>query len=102
MHFEVTASGAFPVTGDIEIYHCLRSSSATCITLCGYKHIQKAITQTATLSPADLAGLKTGEAFILANEFSDPQITNCPVKIKTRPRVIKHGGTTINATDTQI
>ena len=66
------------------------------------KHIQKAITQTAALTPADLASLKTGEAFIWSNESSDPQFTTRPVKVKMRPRVTKHGGATINATDTQI
>ena len=63
------------------------------------KHIQKAITQTGALTPADLAGLKTGEAFIWANESSDPQFCSRPLKVKTRPRVTKHGGATINATD---
>ena len=66
------------------------------------KHIQKAITQTAALTPADLAGLKTGEAFIWANESSDPQFTSRPLKVKTRPRATKHGGATINATDNGI
>lgn len=66
------------------------------------KHIQKAITQTAALTPADLAGLKTGEAFIWANESSDPQFTSRPLKVKTRPRATMHGGATINATDNEI
>lgn len=65
------------------------------------KHIQKAITQTAALTPGDLAGLKIGEAFIWSNESSDPQFSTRPIKVKTRPRVTKHGGATISATDGQ-
>lgn len=61
------------------------------------KHIQKAITQTAVLTPADLASLNIGEAYIWSNESSDPQFSSRPIKVKTRPRVTKHGGATISA-----
>ena len=63
------------------------------------KHIQKSITQLATLKPADLSALKPGEAFVWATKASDKTITNKPQKIITRPRVTKHGGGTIKAID---
>lgn len=63
------------------------------------KHIQKSITQLSALQPADLSILKPGEAFLWATKASDKTITNKPQKIFTRPRVTKHGGSTIKATD---
>ncbi|WP_245234862.1 methylation-associated defense system ATP-binding protein MAD8 [Tamlana crocina] len=61
------------------------------------KHIQKSITQLATLTPADMSILKPGEGFLWASKANEKRVTNQPVKIITRPRVTKHGGATINA-----
>lgn len=61
------------------------------------KHIQKSITQLATLTPSDMSILKPGEAFLWASKANERSVTNKPVKISTRPRVTKHGGATINA-----
>jgi hypothetical protein len=61
------------------------------------KHIQKSITQLASLTPADMSILKPGEGFLWASKASEKRVTNQPVKIITRPRVTKHGGATINA-----
>lgn len=63
------------------------------------KHIQKSITQLVSLQPADLSALHPGEAFLWATKATDKTITNKPLKINTRPRVTKHGGGTIKATD---
>ena len=63
------------------------------------KHIQKSITQLSGLQASDLSALKPGEAFLWATKASDKTITNKPQKISTRPRVTKHGGGTIKATD---
>jgi len=61
------------------------------------KHIQKSITQLATLTPSDMSILRPGEGFLWASKASEKRVTNQPVKITTRPRVTKHGGATINA-----
>ena len=61
------------------------------------KHIQKSITQLATLTPADMSILKPGEGFLWASKANEKRVTNQPIKISTRPRVTKHGGATINA-----
>lgn len=63
------------------------------------KHIQKSITQLATLQPSDLSSLRPGEAFVWATKATDKLITNKPQKVYTRPRVTKHGGGTKTATD---
>lgn len=63
------------------------------------KHIQKSITQLNPLQASDLSALNPGEAFLWATKSDDKNITNKPTKIFTRPRVTKHGGGTIKATD---
>lgn len=63
------------------------------------KHIQKSIIQLSGLQPSDLSALQPGEAFIWATKATDKLITNKPQKVYTRPRVTKHGGGTIKATD---
>ena len=62
------------------------------------KHIQKSITQVASLNATDLSSLAPGEAYLWSNKSSDKQIEIRPIKIMTRPRVTKHGGETIKAT----
>lgn len=62
------------------------------------KHIQKSITQLATLTPADMSALTPGEGFLWATKATEKSISGKPVKILTRPRVTKHGGGTIQAT----
>jgi DNA phosphorothioation-dependent restriction protein DptH len=62
------------------------------------KHIQKSITQLSPLTPADMSSLNPGEGFVWASKASDKSICVKPTKISTRPRVTKHGGSTIQAT----
>lgn len=62
------------------------------------KHVQKSITQLATLKPADMSSLAPGEGFLWATKATDKSISTRPVKVSTRPRVTKHGGGTIQAT----
>nr|WP_287421969.1 hypothetical protein [Candidatus Brachybacter algidus] len=62
------------------------------------KHIQKSIIQLNGLNATDMSILKPGEAFLWASKASDQNLTTKPVKISTRPRVTKHGGTTKQAT----
>ena len=66
------------------------------------KHIKKAIAQLECLTSSEMASLGTGEAFLWANKSSDRTIETRPIKIMTRPRVTKHGGDTIKATDSLI
>ena len=61
------------------------------------RHVQKSITPLGALKPGDLSALQPGEAFLWATKSSNKAIVSRPVKIKTRPRVTKHGGTTIEA-----
>jgi hypothetical protein len=62
------------------------------------KHIQKSITQLSSLTPIDMSALTPGEGFLWAKKATDKSISTRPVKISTRPRVTKHGGSTIKAT----
>lgn len=61
------------------------------------RHVQKSITPLNALKPEDLSILGPGEAFLWATKASDKSIISRPTKIKTRPRVTKHGGATIEA-----
>ena len=61
------------------------------------RHVQKSITPLSALKPEDLSILAPGEAFLWATKSNDKSIVSRPVKIKTRPRVTKHGGATIEA-----
>ena len=61
------------------------------------KHIQKSITSLSHVQVTEMASLSPGEAFLWANKSTDKQIEIRPVKIITRPRVTKHGGTTVKA-----
>ena len=62
------------------------------------KHIQKSITQLASLGAADMSSLTPGEGFLWSTKATDKAITAKPMKISTRPRVTQHGGGTIQAT----
>ncbi|MDP1843284.1 MAG: hypothetical protein Q8K64_07665 [Sediminibacterium sp.] len=61
------------------------------------KHIQKSITPASEINANDLASLAPGEAFIWATKSTDKLIMTRPIKIFTRPRVTKHGGSTVEA-----
>lgn len=62
------------------------------------KHIQKSITQLSVLTPSEMSSLVPGEGFLWSTKASENSITTKPIKISTRPRVTKHGGSTIQAT----
>lgn len=63
------------------------------------KHIQKAVTPLADLTPTALARLRPGEAFLWARAATDPLFSHRAVKIQCRPRVTQHGGATRAASD---
>lgn len=58
------------------------------------KHIQRSLAALGDLTPAMLASLRTGEAFAWANRSSNPVFTRHATKIRMRPRVTRHGGST--------
>jgi DNA helicase HerA-like ATPase len=63
------------------------------------KHIQKAITALANLTPEQLGRLVPGEAYVWAKESTDLGFTREAMKIQCRPRFSKHGGGTKTAVE---
>ncbi|HLG50419.1 MAG TPA: hypothetical protein VKY56_02150 [Chloroflexota bacterium] len=63
------------------------------------RHIQKSLSPLAELTPSMLAALNAGEAYLWANKASDATFTRRAVKIRVRPRVTRHGGSTQTAVD---
>lgn len=63
------------------------------------RHIQKSLAALNDLTSPMLASLNPGEAFIWANKATDPIFTRRASKIRMRPRVTRHGGSTRNAVD---
>src|ERR1700730_16053019 len=61
------------------------------------KHIQKANTALEGLTPAKLAALGPGEAYVWSSKATDDAFTKGAVKIRCRPRVTQHGGGTKTA-----
>jgi hypothetical protein len=63
------------------------------------KHIQKANTALSELTSEKMSRLGTGEAYIWSSKASDDAFTRGAVKIKCRPRITQHGGSTKTAVD---
>lgn len=61
------------------------------------KHIQKANSALEGVTPARLAALGPGEAYVWSSEATDDAFTKGAVKIRCRPRVTQHGGGTKTA-----
>ncbi|WP_375478402.1 ATP-binding protein [uncultured Nostoc sp.] len=61
------------------------------------KHIQKANVSLNTLTPENMSNLGAGEAYIWSAKASDDAFTKGTVKIRCRPRVTQHGGSTKTA-----
>lgn len=61
------------------------------------QHMKKAVTALGNLSAAEMSSLGSGEAYLWANKANDRTVTMRPIKISVRPRVTKHGGDTIQA-----
>lgn len=61
------------------------------------KHIQKANAALNTLTPGRMSRLAAGEAYVWSSKASDDGFTTGAVKIKCRPRVTQHGGSTRTA-----
>jgi hypothetical protein len=61
------------------------------------KHIQKANAALESLTPAKLAALGPGEAYVWSSKATDDAFTHGAVRIHCRPRVTQHGGETKTA-----
>ncbi|MEU6072530.1 hypothetical protein [Micromonospora sp. NPDC047074] len=61
------------------------------------KHLQKANAALADLTPAKMAALGRGEAYIWSGKATDPDFSRRAVKAHIRPRITEHGGSTKTA-----
>jgi len=61
------------------------------------RHIQKSITALADLTPQQMASLAPGEAYIWATKSTERIFTQKAVKVRFRPRLSQHGGSTKTA-----
>jgi DNA phosphorothioation-dependent restriction protein DptH len=61
------------------------------------RHIQKANAALEGLTPAKLAALGSGEAYVWSSKATDDAFTHDAVKVRCRPRVTQHGGATRTA-----
>jgi hypothetical protein len=61
------------------------------------RHIQKSITALSDLTPQQMAALAPGEAFIWATKSTERIFMQKAVKIRFRPRLSQHGGSTKTA-----
>jgi DNA helicase HerA-like ATPase len=61
------------------------------------KHIQKANAALGTLTPEKMAALRPGEAYVWSSKATDESFSREAHKIRCRPRVTQHGGTTKTA-----
>ena len=65
------------------------------------KHIQKANAALSELTSENMSHLGAGEAFVWSSEASDDTFKRGAVKIKCRPRITQHGGSTKTAVSGQ-
>ncbi len=61
------------------------------------KHVQRSITALAGLTPAQMAALRPGDAYVWATKATERVFTQKAVKMRFRPRLTQHGGETKKA-----
>jgi DNA phosphorothioation-dependent restriction protein DptH len=61
------------------------------------KHVQRSITSLSDLTPAQLAALNPGDAYVWATKATERVFTQKAVKVRFRQRVTQHGGGTKTA-----
>jgi DNA helicase HerA-like ATPase len=61
------------------------------------KHIQKANAALGDLTPEKMAHLQPGEGYVWSSKATDSAFSKGAIKIRCRPRVTKHGGSTKTA-----
>jgi len=63
------------------------------------RHMQKATVSLADLTPAKVASLSPGEAYVWSSKSTDADFTRGAVRMRLRPRITRHGGGTKTAVD---
>ncbi|MFP4441410.1 MAG: hypothetical protein ACLFVO_29630 [Chloroflexaceae bacterium] len=58
------------------------------------RHVQRSVTALADLTPAQMAILRPGEAYVWANKTTAPIFTQKAQKVRFRPRLTRQGGGT--------
>ena len=61
------------------------------------RHMQKATVSLADLTPAKMASLAPGEAYIWSSKATEADFTRGAVRMRLRPRITRHGGGTKTA-----
>ena len=64
------------------------------------RHMQKATVSLADLSPAKMASLAPGEAYVWSSKSTEAEFTRGAVRLRLRPRITRHGGGTKTAVNT--
>ena len=63
------------------------------------RHMQKAVVSLADLTPAKMASLAPGEAYVWASRSTEADFTRGAVRLRLRPRMTRHGGATKTAVE---
>lgn len=63
------------------------------------RHIQKATVSLADLTPAKMASLTPGEAYVWSSKSTESEFTRGAVRMRLRPRITQHGGGTRTAVE---
>ena len=58
------------------------------------KHMQRAVVSLADLTPAKMASLAPGEAYLWSSRSTESAFTRGAVRVRLRPRITRHGGVT--------
>jgi hypothetical protein len=61
--------------------------------------MQKAAVSLADLSPAKMASLAPGEAYVWSSKSTETEFTRGAVRMRLRPRITQHGGATKTAVE---
>ena len=63
------------------------------------RHMQKAVVSLADLTPAKMASLAPGEAYVWSSRSTETDFIRGAVRLKLRPRLTRHGGATKTAVE---
>lgn len=63
------------------------------------RHMQKATVSLADLTPAKMASLAPGEAYVWSSRSTEADFTRGAVRLRLRPRMTRHGGATRTAVE---
>jgi hypothetical protein len=63
------------------------------------RHMQKATVSLADLTPAKMASLAPGEGYVWSSKSTETDFTRGAVRLRLRPRITRHGGSTKTAVE---